>query len=64
MSDDLVKRLRDKYTSPQDVAEAADRIEQLEAALREIDKIAVNYTKGGLGKAQIIARKALDGKDD
>jgi hypothetical protein len=37
MSDDLVKRLRDiGYCSPEDVAEAADRIEKLEAALREV----------------------------
>jgi len=32
MTDDLVKRLRDKYASPQDIAQAADRIKQLEAA--------------------------------
>jgi hypothetical protein len=36
------------------------RIEKLEAALREIDTIAINHTKGGIGKAQSIARKALD----
>jgi hypothetical protein len=30
MTDDLMSRLRNKYASPQDVAEAADRIEQLE----------------------------------
>jgi hypothetical protein len=34
MTDDLVKRLRDKYASPQDVAEAADRIEALEIEVR------------------------------
>jgi len=34
MSNDLVKRLRDKYASPQDVAEAADRIEALEIETR------------------------------
>ena len=34
MSDDLVKRLRDKYASPQDVAEAADLIEELEIEIR------------------------------
>jgi len=32
MTDDLVTRLRDKYASPQDIAQAADRIEKLEAA--------------------------------
>ena len=36
MSDDLMQRVRDKYTSPQDVAEAADRIEQLEAIMRKL----------------------------
>ena len=36
MTDDLVKRLRNKYASPQDVAEAASRIEELEKALLEI----------------------------
>ena len=43
---------------------SADHIEKLEAALREIDTIAVRHIKGGIGKAQIIARKALEGKDD
>jgi hypothetical protein len=33
---DLVKRLRDKYASPQDVAEAADRIEELQEAFSEV----------------------------
>jgi len=33
MTDDLVKRLRDKYASPQDAVAAADRIEKLEAAI-------------------------------
>ena len=41
-----------------------DRIAKLEAALREIDTIAIRHIKGGIGKAQIIARKALEGKDD
>ena len=70
MSDDLVKRLRDAVDCYDDIgvywnlfAEAADRIEQLEAALREIDTIAVSHTKGGIGKAQIIARKTLEGKE-
>ena len=70
MSDDLVKRLREVggmsddgatrwYINP-DGPEAADRIEKLEAALREIA-----YTepedKYWPGR---IARKALEGKDD
>ena len=61
MSDDLVERLRAEGIAELD--EAADRIEKLEAALREIDTIAVRHIKGGIGKAQIIARKALEGKD-
>jgi len=34
MTDDLVQRLRDKYASPQDAVEAADRIEKLEANIK------------------------------
>jgi len=75
MTDDLVKRLRDScYLAFDDgtndygaADEAADRIEKLEAALREID--AVKYY--GMEGAEIeckemheIARKALEGKDD
>ena len=68
MSDDLMQRLRDKYTSPQDVAEAADRIEQLEAALREVlieaEECPCNIdTDPFIVPIQIIARKALEGKD-
>jgi len=36
MPNDLVARLRNQYASPQDAAEAADRIEQLEAALKDM----------------------------
>lgn len=68
MTDDLVKRLRSPteheawlWSVPY---QAANRIEKLEAALREIDTIAIRHIKGGIGKAQIIARKALEGKDD
>lgn len=39
MTDDLVKRLQSKYASPQDAAEAAERIEALERALRNILKV-------------------------
>ena len=67
MTDDLVKRLRWRAESNTDCLcgnpvcdEAADRIEKLEAALREIA-----YTepedKYWPGR---IARKALEGKDD
>lgn len=34
MTDDLVKRLRDRDASPQDTEAAADRIEELEKAFR------------------------------
>ena len=71
MTDDLVKRLRE-YEIHLDawgkeaihdadiVEEAADRIEKLEAALREI--AALGYWDGD--SAISIARKALEGKDD
>jgi len=64
MSDDLVQRLRDKYTSPQDVAEAADRIEKLEAALREIADLTKTRHHKIIADINLIARKALEGKDD
>jgi lipase chaperone LimK len=35
MTDDLVKRLQDKYASPQDAAEAAERIKELEKEVEE-----------------------------
>ena len=57
MTSDLVKRLRElagRYD------EAADRIEKLEAALREI--AALGYWDGD--SAMSIARKALEGKDE
>jgi len=43
MSDDLVKRLRNKYASPQDAIEAADRIEQLDASSEGWKEIADEY---------------------
>ena len=66
MSDDLLQRLRDKYTSPQDVAEAADRIEQLEAALKEVlaelnspeDDFPLSF-----GVMRMIILSALEGND-
>jgi hypothetical protein len=65
MTDDLVKELRASY-DPNDAVpmqvclDAADRIEKLEAALREI--AALGYWDGD--SAMNIARKALEGKDD
>ena len=61
MSDDLIERLRGYGDGNNDLMDAAaDRIEKLEAALREIA-----YTepedKYWPGR---IARKALEGKDD
>lgn len=38
MTDDLVKRLRDKYASPQDIEAAADRIEALEKEVEDWKK--------------------------
>ena len=64
MSDDLVQRLRDKYTSPQDVAEAAVRIKKLEAALREIADLTKTRHHKIIADINLIARKALEGKDD
>ena len=65
MSDDLVKqlRVRAEFTGPYSALwdEAADRIEKLEAALREIDEWAEEQCYVGLRK---LIRKALDGKDE
>jgi len=63
MIDDLVKRIRewDEGCGEWELLEAsADRIEKLEAALREI--AALGYWDGD--SAMNIARKALEGKDD
>jgi len=79
MTDDLVRRLRDEVILERfegghvsqmrnpDGPEAADRIEKLEAALREIIG-ALDDPKGGqhvydMRNASYIARKALEGKD-
>jgi hypothetical protein len=43
MTDDLMKRLRDKYASPQDVAEAAGRIEKLESDILEYSNAVANF---------------------
>ena len=67
MSDDLVKCLRARangsmhwVTVERMATEAADRIEQLEAALREIASIDSYYVSDIVD----FARKALEGKDD
>ena len=59
MTDDLVAQLRE-YGSCGMVFEAADRIEKLTAALREI--AALGFWDGD--SAISIANKALEGKDD
>ena len=68
MNDDLVRRLRcyadidDAVYNPWVYGEAADRIEKLEAALRQI---AGNGNATGCNPQIMcdIARKALEGKD-
>lgn len=84
MSDDLVKRLRDKveasriYDDDEELLDdAADRIEKLEAALREIHEVyagsegipepmtaAEGYLLRLLTEMVGVTRKALGGKDD
>ena len=66
MSDDLVERLRGWHDMPADawfttMETAADRIEKLEAALRSI---AANACCDSCREAALVARKALEGKDD
>jgi prefoldin subunit 5 len=69
MTDDLVKRLRDNMNNvdayeshiSNAISEAADRIEQLEAALREI---AEGEVSSRMFWATDVARAALEGKDE
>ncbi len=65
MTDDLVKRLRevkDWWREPGRTAEqAADRIEALEKALRSI---AANTCCDKCQEAALVARAALEGKDE
>ena len=59
MNDDLVKRLRKNVMCGDAVIEeAADRIEKLEAALREIKTLFANEDAWSVPHS--IARKALD----
>jgi hypothetical protein len=68
MTDDLVKRLREKAFRTETgelLDEAADRIKKLEAALREIiQEDALTGKTVFVGDFGKIARKALEGKDD
>jgi hypothetical protein len=71
MTDDLVKELRfwnGGYKSDEKMTQAADRIETLEAALREIDQTSDNFTNMSYAMftqtVRNIARKALEGKDE
>jgi hypothetical protein len=80
MSDDLVRRLKcyadlnDAVFHPWVYGEAADRIEKLAAALREITSVSKVYVANGEDMAQAlttllashrkIALAALEGKDD
>ena len=70
MTDDLVKRLRligtrvgvtNRMRDAVAGREAADRIEKLEAALRSI---AANACCDSCREAALVARKALEGKND
>ena len=65
MTDDLVKRLRDKHccdATKCNCDEAADRIETLEAALREILQVGSATENLALWVAQDIASHALAGE--
>jgi len=67
MADDLVKRLRKGIMCGDDpiVEEAADRIERLDAALREIiERAEYRMSHSVSDDTCFIARKALEGKDD
>jgi len=71
MTDDLVKRLRGRYVIDYDEKnqialcdEAADRIEKLEAALRDIVVHCEVPAPPNAEALRMFARKALAGKDD
>ena len=66
MSDDLVQRLREKAFRTEThelLNEAADRIEKLEAALRDIIVHCEVPTPPNAEALKMFARKALEGKD-
>jgi hypothetical protein len=67
MTDDLVKRLRVFERWDPDQKEAADRIEELEAALRKIETLELDPRNSGqmwVEALRQIARKALGEKTD
>ena len=69
MSDDLVKRLREKTGLELECVamDAANRIEKLEAALRDVMEMAEVHEiqfRDRMMYVSDIARKALEGKDD
>ena len=77
MTDDLVKRLNEDFSvnAREDInhqmkvyeaerKEAADRIEELEAALREIIVHCEVPAPPNADALKMFARKALEGKDD
>ena len=67
MTDDLVKRLRVFERWDPDQKEAADRIEELEAALRKIETLELDPRNSGqmwVEALRQIARKALGEKKD
>ena len=69
MTDDLVKRLREKAFRTETyelVNSAADRIEKLETALREIEILEVDPRCSGqmwVETLKEVARKALEGEE-
>jgi hypothetical protein len=70
MTDDLVKRLREAaldYYYEDIIAAAADRIEEMEAALRKIETLELDPRNSGqmwVEALRQIARAALKGKTD
>jgi len=62
MSDDLVRQLRRNFTDKVSIS-AADRIEQLEAALREITDLTKTRHHKIIADINLIARKALEGEE-
>jgi hypothetical protein len=67
MTDDLVKELRfwnGGYKSDEKMKRAADRIEELEAALRAIIVHCEVPAPPNAEALEMFARKALEGKDD